>query len=83
MTGGLPRQTREAFDPAAVLKFLGASRQEGAAPQQGWHSLVEEACHRIARLEASLTMFEEARERHAWEAAQAFRLAGMLGKKAG
>lgn len=83
MTGGLSRQTREAFDAAAVLRFLKTCPHGGEVPKQGWIGLCEEACHRIARLEASLAMVEEARERHAWECAQAFRLAGMLGKKVG
>lgn len=79
----LPLQTREAFDAAAVLRFLKTCPHGGDAPQQGWLGLVEEACHRIARLEASLAMVQEARERHAWELAQAFRMAGLLKDKAG
>lgn len=80
---GLPRQTREVFDAALVLRFLKTCPHSGEAPQQGWIGLAEEACHRIARLESALAMVEEARERHAWELAQAFHLAGLLGKKAG
>jgi hypothetical protein len=51
----LTRQTRTTFDPVAVLEFLKTCPHGGEAPQQGWISLVDEACHRIAALEIALT----------------------------
>lgn len=71
----LPPQTRDAFDPAAVLRFLKKCPHGGDAPQQGWLGLIEEACHRIARLEASLYMVVEIKARNAVELQQALDLA--------
>jgi len=47
----LPEQDRNTFDAALVLDFV---RTSGNAPQQGWYSLVEEACHRLIWMERRL-----------------------------
>lgn len=56
--GSLPHQDRAWFDAQAVLAFLETCPHGGAAPQQGWLSLVKEACHRIEFLEGSVAGLE-------------------------
>lgn len=54
----LPHQDRAWFDAQAVLEFLKGCPHGGDAPEQGWISLVREACHRIATLEGTVAALE-------------------------
>jgi len=55
---GLPHQDRAWFDAGLVLEFLKRCPHHGEAPQQGWLSLVREACHRVAILEGTNAALE-------------------------
>lgn len=64
MPDSLPLQTRDVWDCQKVDAFLRA----GTATEQGWVSLVDEANHRIARLEnafKALAQDLESQSRHA------------------
>lgn len=54
----LPHQDRAWFDAQAVLEFLKTCPHGGQAPEQGWISLIKEACHRIETLEGNVAALE-------------------------
>jgi len=58
--GTLPEQDRNTFDAQAVLDFV---RTSADAPQQGWFSLVEEACHRLLWMEERMVTARETADR--------------------
>ena len=59
----MKRQTRLDFDAAAVRDYLASfGGHPIREPEQGWASLVEEACNRLAMLEGIITLLRDTAE---------------------
>lgn len=59
----MKRQTRMAFDAIAVRDYLASYGTDPIPePEQGWASLVDEACHRLILLEGIVGFLRDTAE---------------------